>query len=308
MRCLPENRGLRSFQPYGWWKLLYCSPDSPGWVYRERERERERERKRGKSIYSMDVDTLRPYLAAVFPPPAPVLYILGCLQTAIVICTTPRGSMFRIAYSLWLVYTTYWFNLKVNEYCADCIQKLYISLFTVVQTVHCINLLVIIGLEGSSVPYRKLSKDHTSILSRVRAAFEMTLNPRGINTPWQIKNIPPFSPFYGGRPRRGKFILRQSFVFAWQYVVLDILLSFTHATWGGKGDVHLSHLRIPHGRLSPQTVTQMVASFLVTHLALDLVYRSVSLVFVTLWLTDPTDWPPMFGSMWDSYTLRLFWG
>ena len=86
--------------------------------------------------------------------PAPVLYLLGCLQTAIIICTTPRGSLFRVAYSLFLVFTTYHYYLKANEFCEDCIQKLYINLFAFVHTIHCINLLIIIGLDAEAVAYR----------------------------------------------------------------------------------------------------------------------------------------------------------
>lgn len=261
-----------------------------------------------RGIYNMDVEALIPYINMVLPLPAPVLYVLDYLQTAIVICTTPRGSFLRIPYSLWLVYTTYWYNLKANESCQDCIEKLYFSIFSLVQTTHCINLLLIIGLDATTVPYRKQSKDHAGVWPRIWSAFRMTFNPRGVNTPWQIKNIPPFSSFYGGKPRRARFLVRQSFMLAWQYLVLDALLTVTHATWGGKGGVEFSYLDTPDGRLSIQTITQMVASFFVTHLALDSVHRVLSMFFVALTLSEPSDWPPLFGSMWDSYTLRLFWG
>lgn len=243
---------------------------------------------------------------SVFPLTAPVLYFLHCFQTAIVICTTSEGSPFRVCYSLWLVYTTYQFHLKTHELCADCIQKLYINLFAFVHTVHCINLLLITGLDGETVAHRKQPHDHAGISWRVWSALEMTFNPRGINTPWQIRSIPHFSPFFPGKPGRAKFLVRQLFVLVWQYLVLDVLLYYSHEAWT-KGK-RLSHLDVPDGLFSMQTVSQMVASFFVTRLSLDLIHRSLSIFCVATFLSAPHDWPPMFGSMWDTYTLSLFWG
>lgn len=243
--------------------------------------------------------------------PAPVLYLLGCLQTAVIICTTSRGSLFRVAYGLFLVFTTYQYYLKANEFCEDCIQKLYINLFSFVHTIHCINLLLIIGLDAETVASRKQPNDHAGILSRIWSAFDMTFNPRGINTPWQIRGLPQ-SSFFEGKPIRGKFLIRQLCIFAWQYVVFDVLISVAHERWEDQATSaegkELSHLETPAGPLSLQITIQMVASFFVTRLALDLIHRLMSMVTVGTYLSDPTDWPPMFGSIWDSYTLRLFWG
>jgi hypothetical protein len=241
-----------------------------------------------------------------FPLPTLVLYFLQCLQTAIVICTTSKGSSFRGGYSLWLVYSTYLCHLKTHELCADCIQKLYINLFAFVHTVHCINILLIIGLDGETVAHRKQLHDHGGILWRIWSALEMTFNPRGINTPWQIRSIPHFSPFFSGKPGRVKFLARQMSIIAWQYLVLDVLLNDSHERWT-KGR-HLSHLDVPDGLLSMKTVAQMVGSFLVTRLSLDLIHRSLSVFCVATFLSAPHDWPSMFGCMWDTYTLSLFWG
>ena len=93
---------------------------------------------------------------------------------------------------------------------------------------------------------------------------------------------------------------------AWQYLVLDVLLNDSHERWA-KGR-HLSHLDVPDGLLSMNTVAQMVGSFLVTRLSLDLIHRSLSVFCVATFLSAPHDWPSMFGSVLDTYTLSLFWG
>lgn len=244
---------------------------------------------------------------AVLALPTPVLYLLQCLQTGLVICTTPKGSFFRFVYSLWLVFTTYQYYLKANEYCADCIQKLHFVLYSFVQTIHCVNLLLIIGLDRETLACRRQPNDHAGVFWRIWSAVEMTFNPRGINTAWQIRNIPPFSRFLGSKPGRVKFLLRQVAVFAWQYLVLDVLVHVAHSYWDENGK-NKSHLDVPDGPLSIQMTIQMVSSFFVTRLALDLIHRALSIVFVVLHLSAPQDWPPLFGSMWDSYTLRMFWG
>ncbi|KAJ5232498.1 hypothetical protein N7468_005454 [Penicillium chermesinum] len=45
-----------------------------------------------------------------------------------------------------------------------------------------------------------------------------------------------------------------------------------------------------------------------SRIILDCHYRALSICFVSLMPEDPTDWPPAFGKMAESYTIRKFWG
>jgi hypothetical protein len=48
--------------------------------------------------------------------------------------------------------------------------------------------------------------------------------------------------------------------------------------------------------------------FFTARLMIDSAYRFLTLVMVTLGLSSTEECPPLFGSMWDAYTLRNYWG
>ncbi|KAF3924519.1 hypothetical protein ABW21_db0202499 [Orbilia brochopaga] len=158
-----------------------------------------------------------------------------------------------------------------------------------------------------------------SPLVKIWRAMSYCVNARGINTPHQIKNVPAFnSKKLDWVPSRRRFLLTNSVWFVALYAVQDLLYSqeLSVADEGRFLGVDCENLFVRNPQDGPFTneqlgyrvaITMLVWSLLIP-LAVTLQYTFLSLVAVGTGLSEPRNWPPAFGSVKDSYTLRLFWG
>jgi hypothetical protein len=118
----------------------------------------------------------------------------------------------------------------------------------------------------------------------------------------------------GGGVNRIRFLVRQTAILMWQYCALDLLYfgyfarfhqfqSFTHSP----GTEFLGYYR-PNAIQAAARLAIVIVLMLALRTLLDFTYRCFSVVSVVLKLTSPEDWPPLFGSISNAYTLRNFWG
>ncbi|PGH03898.1 hypothetical protein AJ79_07256, partial [Helicocarpus griseus UAMH5409] len=155
-------------------------------------------------------------------------------------------------------------------------------------------------------------------------------NLRGIGTRWLAKNTPDFPAFYrkhgniinsknGDRgepqpqPHRLPFLLRQSAILIWQYLLIDLCSAAsamqsaeeTERLQGAGMEFVIVHATREQwiARLS----TAVVSWFVMSRLLIDSVARLMSVVIVGTGMSRAEEWPPMFGGMGDAYTLRGFW-
>ncbi|PWY93565.1 hypothetical protein BO94DRAFT_563945 [Aspergillus sclerotioniger CBS 115572] len=127
-----------------------------------------------------------------------------------------------------------------------------------------------------------------SFLSRLKSALELRANLRRVNTPRETKNIPPFPKYYAKRGiTRGRFLVRETVIAVWQYLVLDVL---TVELW------------------IERLITTLVAWFIVSRILSEFYYRSFAVPCVALRVESPENFPTLFNKMVDAYTLRGFWG
>ena len=142
-------------------------------------------------------------------------------------------------------------------------------------------------------------------------ATRLAADPRMIATPWQINVVPSFPAYYATRPpARGSFIRRQAAVALWQYVLLD-LVYYGFLSWTGQkafplraGQLEAKHL--PPGPWVASGLS-MLAIALIGRLSFDIPYRVVSIVAVVGGVST-ANFPPLFGSIWEAYSLKNFWG
>ncbi|KAI9761984.1 MAG: hypothetical protein M1840_001513 [Geoglossum simile] len=129
-------------------------------------------------------------------------------------------------------------------------------------------------------------------------AASIWLNNRGVNWSWEVKNIRP-------KPAAGypiwKFILNMLF----RTFAVALLVDFT-------GNGYLSAFGRPssfYGEpLWPNQCLLAWISFAHMAFHLDMSYSLSAVVLTLVGFYSPRDWPPLFGLVTDSWTVRRFWG
>ena len=150
--------------------------------------------------------------------------------------------------------------------------------------------------------------------ARFNWALGMLWNMRGIGTQWGIKNIPLFSQADKSYvPSRGRFIVQHLLVLLITFVILD---AFSHQTPDAETMILLSvqkqHLLSRYSEVTHLELiirASIVLSFwLNTVCTVAMIHSTLAIIHVGLFISDPVQWPPIFGSISQMYTVRQFWG
>ena len=144
------------------------------------------------------------------------------------------------------------------------------------------------------------------------AALRNVAFTRAINTPRQVRHVPPQPQYYSRRgmqvlPRK-QFLIRQCAIFAWQYLVIDMIQ--TTSRQQAPQQSILSHVdwNVSASQWAERIGTHLSIWFVVNRITNDASFRFLSILFVGAGIDSPADWPPLYGNMRDVYTLRNFWG
>ena len=151
--------------------------------------------------------------------------------------------------------------------------------------------------------------------SRLQGTLELSNSPRKIKTPREAKNTPEPPMYYtqGGSKviPRGSFLIRETAIAAWQYLVLDIL-TIQSANAALEKQAKLASSETPEASPAEVWIERFIiaiaAWFVTARILISFYYRLVSILLVALRLETPEMFPPMFSRMSDAYTLRNFWG
>ncbi|PCH35769.1 hypothetical protein WOLCODRAFT_133975 [Wolfiporia cocos MD-104 SS10] len=142
--------------------------------------------------------------------------------------------------------------------------------------------------ESDLVPPSELS-----FLRRVYWSMCVFFNNRGVGWSYQVSNVPP-------RPSEARwtFVRQQLFaVFRW-YLVLDIAQSLQR---------YCPQL-FRHETGTRALVAEGLVHRCVTIAIVAVQYTLLSVVCVAAGISVPRDWPAIYGSWADAYTVRRFWG
>jgi hypothetical protein len=242
-------------------------------------------------------------------------YLALIMLPAIAISSTSKRSSLRFLCIPWMIFFGYKLFITAPFLSSGSIYNGMIGSQPFIAFIHATNLLLINSLDATDLVQETKLPQSAGILARVAAAFGLLNNVRGIGTSWQVKNIPPFPAFFAPRssPGRRRFLLRQASILVWQFLLLDLF----HAAALEQDTEEISHLYGP-GRefvyldaTAEQQAARMalcLLSLFVGRVTIDFAYRFTSLVFVGINVSLPEDWPPIFGSFRDGYTLRNSWG
>ncbi|OAX78874.1 hypothetical protein ACJ72_06815, partial [Emergomyces africanus] len=240
-------------------------------------------------------------MPSIFMAVFPVFFwfLAEILGISLLVQWTSKGSILRIVGFPCVAAAGYFLFTSSLTFSNNAIYNGSLAMVPFIPLVHCINLLFLNPIDPQD-----------SILG-----ISVGPNLRGISTPWQAKNTPAFPVYYGGGcPERFPFLLRQTAIIIWQYLVLDI--------FGAAGSVQspeesqmlygpgseFAYLSATKEQWIARISTSLVSNFIMSRMMIDSVSRLTSIIFVGLGLSSPSEWPPLFNSMWDAYTLRNYWG
>ncbi|EAL89236.1 Acetyltransferase pyr8 [Aspergillus fumigatus] len=246
------------------------------------------------------------------------LYLAFTVPTAFVIITTPKSSFLRLAWTPCLLYILYRFSLQVPSLTTSQFLNGVAAGQATVAALQCLNLLLITKLDERELVHAGLCIPSSSLLVRVACAWALLVNFRGIGTVWEVKNVPQHAA-YLQKPKqhrlsRRRYVLRESAIIIWQYLLLDLIHMSTKDTPPGD----LARLFGPgleyryldataeqwFGRVSVGIFSWLVPS----RVCLNIVSRIYCLVLVVLRISAPESCRPSFGRVRDACTIRGFWG
>jgi hypothetical protein len=153
--------------------------------------------------------------------------------------------------------------------------------------------------------------------SRLVDASRLFTSPRAFGTPRQAKNTPSLPAYYAEKDpnkiSRARYLTREIPIAIWQYFVLDILtmLAVKDAmNQKESGMVAVSGIQwdLTAEQWVSRAISNLFGWFIASRILIGFYCRVVAIIFVACGLSSPSECPPMFSTMADSYTLRNFWG
>ncbi|KAM0713939.1 hypothetical protein Q7P37_010902 [Cladosporium fusiforme] len=250
---------------------------------------------------------------------APLCFLGQTTLTSLLICTTPKRSLLRPAILpvlTILAYCSYYTSAKFTG------QAVLFSWFIVgpyANIYHCWNVLCLHPLDNNDILREmarwKRASTPAALYGRIFFTTATLLSFRGIGSSWQIPGIPPVRP--RSTNSRAQFIGRQASITIIQYLIMDFFVSMEPSpemavTWAeGKEWLWIPSLN-PHPVTTDDLVSRAVGAtlgwFVVGRIMNDVGYRIISIIAVGIGLSAPEQWPPVFGSYSDCYTLRGYFG
>lgn len=236
-------------------------------------------------------------------------YLIQNAIPAAVLVTTPKGSPLRYLTILCLIWIASRFILPFAPAGSPAwCQAICGLVLVVLQAIH---FLLLHPLDRHDIS--KVAKGSQNFVVNMFEAAKLLIQTRGVNTPWQVKNVPSHPLYFRrggiGRPGRAHFLLRQFSIFLWQYLLLDIIQTISIQNSTSRTSLSLkTEWNISPRHWLERGATHLVIWLIVNRLIQDSAYRVLSIIFVGLGVDNPSDWPPAFGSVSELYTLRNFWG
>ncbi|KAF4986888.1 hypothetical protein FDECE_15710 [Fusarium decemcellulare] len=245
-------------------------------------------------------------------------------------CTTPQDlasahpkgqgltSLARYAWLVVVIFNGKQFLQQVSATGSSMVINGIIMGEVTLVFLQCCNFLVVTRLDTDALIRARIFQVPDGLFTKAFRTTCLMFNLRGIRTPWQIKRLNRFPRFYdrhgtSGKPNRGSYIIRQLLIISWQYLFLDVVYISSLDTTPedteelfGPG-MEFVYFNATIEQWAGRVAVGLFAWLVPARINLDIGYRIISVVSVFLGATSPEDWPPLFGNVWDIYTIRGFW-
>jgi hypothetical protein len=244
------------------------------------------------------------------------LTLVNWFTTSLFVIYTEKRSWIRPLAGLIIACLCYLEFLVDLDFSSSLIYNGVLTGSAFMKFVHVANILYIDGVDLRDLAPKSDTKNIFAALHHFPSALSLPWNIRGIGTRWKTKNVPEWPAFYPNRksPNRMAFIARQLAVLSWQYITVDffsfipsLLSAEEREHMYGKG-LEYRYLDLTKEQWIGRISSSMLTWFIIARIMIDGVHRILSIIFVVSGLSRPHDWPPLFGSVRDAYTIRNFWG
>lgn len=232
-----------------------------------------------------------------FPSITYALRALPILQptvTAALLYCTQKRSVFRLSYVLVTGLAVYWHYLSAKSQSGSLYHRAAMMFWNSTLLLHHTNILLILQLDAASI-------------GSLSTVLRLCADTRAVGTTWQVKGISPVL-----EQRRHIFVLRQTALMMWQYLLSNLTLHYIRQYVSGNQAVTFDHGRFSTDKTGVATLSlhamRLFAFFVVERCQIEAEYRALSVVCVVFKLSTPGAWPPLYGSIWDYHNLRQFWG
>lgn len=240
--------------------------------------------------------------------------------SALLLVKTPRPSILRLA---WIPCCLFFLHKLISDIAtfspASSIKNTIGGLIVIVPAQHLLSILIFVRPDHHELQQGRVFDIHDSLVVKTVHTVGFLYNLRGIGTMWQIDRLNAHPSFlikrgHNGKPSRGWFIVRQTCVIAWQWLLLDLIYEGALQQTPEESFAMLgADLEFVYSDLNTdQWIYRFIVGFCgwlgPARVFLDLPYRIVSVVSVTLGLSEADEWPPAFGSVTNLQSIRSFWG
>lgn len=252
--------------------------------------------------------------------PLVLFFSAQTLLTACVICYTTKGSLWRPAVAPIVLYFAYQTWLALDFFNHNQLMNPMTAGFVAGFGLHHLNLLCASPLDLGDIQRdmiantKSVNKDTMPTTAAFLRALYILTTLRGIGTSHEVRNIKHGSE---SSESRARFLLHTLAIIAAKYLVLD-MMTFQPPSpedtdrMFGEGKEYL--LFRPDG-LPPPKMQDILTNLGVTLLGwgpigswfIEVHYRILSVASVGLGISQPHQWPPLFGSITEAHTLRRFW-
>lgn len=271
---------------------------------------------------------------SVHPITCIIYFLFACLPCAYLIANSGKSSVVRILWLPNLLFVAHRLLRSVSHATTSTVVNDVFAGESAIVLLQCFNLLLVSRLDDADLQNAGVYQEPAGSITRTIRTLGLLLNLRGISTPWQVKTIHSFPKWLytsdqnghderktdtaegkiNGKANAQRYILRQATIIAWQYLLLDIIHTseleadpeMNHKLFGISSEY--TYLSATPEQWAGRVSAGLLAWFGPARVNIDFYYRILSLFCVMLGFGDPEDWPPLFGSMLDVYSLRRFGG
>lgn len=246
------------------------------------------------------------------------LYLCAALPSAFLLANTRKASPLRFLWAACLTYLAHYFCTVSSEVTTSIVLNNLVLGQGMIGIFQCFNLLLLTSLDDEDLLRAGVYKPSAGFLSKIRSSFALLTNYRGINSPWQTKNVHEFPAFYANhdsraQPARGWYIVRQSLIISWQYLLLDVMYTSSldvspddNARMFGPG-LEFTYSSLTREQSSARLLLGVIVWFVLARTILDITVRVFLLPLVASGILYPDSCPPTFGRIGSAYTIRRFW-
>ena len=139
------------------------------------------------------------------------------------------------------------------------------------------------------------------LFERVKWAAELFINRRGTGWSFEPTHALPPPPLHS--ITRTKFIMQELRALAWDVAWNEVFMTYMKSN----PSFAVNGYSLGADGIFWRTVNVLVVG-LTGIVSIRTPYRMLSIWCVLTGISEPQDWVPLFGNLYDAYTLRNFWG